>query len=73
MARGINRGRQRKEERRQNAIRIAEDRAKRTPEQQLSLLDQRLGKGEGAQKERKKLNTELQSNQPKKKTSKRTK
>ena len=66
MARGINRGRQRKEERRQNAIRIAEDRAKRTPEQQLSLLDQRLGKGEGAQKE-------LQSNQPKKKTSKRTK
>jgi hypothetical protein len=38
---------------------LAEARAKRTPKQQLALLDKRLGKGKGAKKEREKLAREL--------------
>ncbi len=56
----INRGRQRREELRENAKVLAEERAKRTPKQQLALLDKRLGKGVGAVRERKHLNNLLE-------------
>ena len=53
--RKINRGRQRREELRERAIVLAEERAKRSPAQQLAVLDRRLGEGEGAKKERQRL------------------
>lgn len=43
------------EQRRMTASNRLEERAKRTPSQQLSILDSRFGKGEGAQKERLRL------------------
>ena len=52
MARGINRGRQRRAELQERIKVLAEERATRTPAQQLEVLDARLGKGVGAQKER---------------------
>ena len=60
---------QRKQQRRENAITLAQERAKRTPTQQLSLLDKRLGEGKGARKERAKLAKEI-SKPPVQKTSK---
>jgi len=59
MARGINRGRQRRAELQERAKVLAEERASRTPAQQLALLDARLGEGEGACKERAKLIAEM--------------
>ena len=59
MARGINRGRQRRAELQERADVLAEERASRTPAQQLALLDARLGKGMGARKERAKLIAEM--------------
>lgn len=56
----INRGRKRREELRQQAAELAEQRATRSPKQQLTLLDQRLGKDVGAKKERAKLKALLQ-------------
>jgi hypothetical protein len=53
--RKINRGRQRREELREEGSVRAEERAKRTPHQQLNLLDKRLGDGVGAVRERKHL------------------
>ena len=53
--RNISRGRERREELRERAIVLAEERAKRTPAQQLAVLDRRLGEGEGAKKERQRL------------------
>lgn len=35
------------------------ERAKRSPQQQLALLDERLGKGMGAKKERKRLKAQM--------------
>ena len=55
MARGINRGRERREQLRAIADENAEARASRTNKQQLAMLDKRLGKGIGAKKERKRL------------------
>jgi hypothetical protein len=46
----------RTEVRRAEAVQRAEDRATRTPQEQLRILDRRLGAGVGAQKERLKLN-----------------
>ena len=59
MARGINRGHQRRAELKVRAEELADERAKRTPKQQLALLDKRLGKGKGAKKERAQLAREL--------------
>tara|TARA_R110002020_G_scaffold50716_6_gene143104 strand:+ start:2687 stop:2875 length:189 start_codon:yes stop_codon:yes gene_type:complete len=56
----INRGRKRREELRAQAVELAEQRATRSPKQQLTLLDQRLGKDVGAKKERAKLKAFLQ-------------
>ena len=55
MGRGINRGHQRRQELSEKAAELAEARAARTPTQQLALLDERLGAGVGASKERAKL------------------
>ena len=51
----INRGRRRRQELHEHAAILAEERASRTPQQQLKVLDKRLGKGVGAAKERKRL------------------
>ena len=51
----INRGHQRREFLREVAEENAKARAKRTPRQQLDLLDKRLGEGVGAMRERKHL------------------
>ena len=53
--RRINRGQQRREELRERAAERQESRDKLTPTQQLRALDYRLGKGEGAAKERGRL------------------
>ena len=51
----INRGRRRKEELREVVEENTKERAKRSPQQQLDLLDERLGIGIGAVRERKHL------------------
>jgi hypothetical protein len=53
----INRSSQRREELREEAAVRANERASRTNKQQLDLLDNRLGDGIGAFKERKVLNS----------------
>jgi len=53
--RRINRGHERREELRERAAERKEVRDKLTPAQQLRAMDYRLGKGEGATKERKRL------------------
>ena len=53
--RRINRGHQRREELRERAAERKETRDKLTPAQQLRALDYRLGKSEGAAKERRRL------------------
>ena len=53
--RRINRGHQRREEVRERAAERKEVRDKLTPTQQLRALDYRLGKGEGAAKERRRM------------------
>lgn len=55
----INRGRERRGELRKRAEEMASERAKRSPEDQISLLDARLGEGAGAAKERARLASEI--------------
>ena len=49
------RGSQAREHRHKKALALAEEISKRSPRQQLALLDERLGEGLGAEKERAKL------------------
>ena len=53
--RNINRGRARLEHLRAQSLELASERAKRTHEQQLELLDSKLGEGVGASRERARL------------------
>jgi len=53
--RRINRGRARRQELREQAQEMAECRTSRTHTQQLKVLDERLGEGVGATKERARL------------------
>jgi topoisomerase IA-like protein len=55
----------RMKERRDKAEFRTNERAQRSPQDQLSLLDQRLGKGEGARKERARLHAEIENNNKK--------
>ena len=53
--RRINRGRERRDQLREGGAERATERAKRTPQEQLGVLDARLGLGHGAAKERARL------------------
>lgn len=61
MAQNGGKGAKRHRERSENAKKLAEERAKRSPKEQLALLDQKLGKGEGAKKERARLQALMQN------------
>ncbi len=69
-----NNGRLAREYRRKGAKQRDEDRAQRTPQQQLALLDERLGKGIGAKKERARLQRliDAPAKKPKKKRERKT-
>jgi len=61
--RNINRSKQRKDERRQTAEERQADRDKRGDEKQLKRLDAMLGKGQGAERERGRLEARLDAKQ----------
>jgi ribosomal protein S12 methylthiotransferase accessory factor YcaO len=50
----------RKDDRRRRAVERQEVRAKRTPQEQLKLLDDRFGEGKGATKERASLKAAIE-------------
>jgi hypothetical protein len=50
----------RKDDRRRRAAERQEVRAKRTPQEQLKLLDDRFGEGKGATKERERLKAAIE-------------
>lgn len=52
------------ETKRANAAKLVEERAKRTDEEQLASLDQKLGKGQGAAKERARLTARIAARKP---------
>ena len=66
----INRGRARSAELQKQAEILAEERANRSPKQQLDLLDSRLGVGCGAVKERKLLHSMIEKLKAKKRSKK---
>ena len=66
----INRGHARRAELQNRASVLAEERAKRSPAQQIDLLDQRLGKDVGAVKERLRLHMMVESLEEKKRSKK---
>lgn len=57
----MKRGKEDRARRRENAETLAANRSKRTPQQQLQRLDEKLGVGEGAEKERARLEKEITS------------
>ena len=59
MAQNGGKGRTAQQHRAESAKKLAEERAKRSPKEQVALLDQKLGKGEGAKKERARLTAEM--------------
>jgi hypothetical protein len=65
--RKINNGKRRRQQRRELAVKLGEERAERSPAQQLALLDERLGKGVGAKRERARLKRMMSSTAKKKK------
>jgi hypothetical protein len=54
-----NKGHPMRQLRRETAQRLAEERAMRSSQEQLELLDKRLGKDQGAQKERTRLKAQI--------------
>lgn len=62
-----------RDERRKQAEALAEERAKRTPEQQLARLDGMFGEGQGATKERARLAQQIADAKPKAKVEKKDK
>jgi hypothetical protein len=69
----MKRGNRDKELRREKAEALSAERAKRTPQQQLDLLDKRFGKDNGAKRERAKLLREITSTETKTKKEKKKK
>jgi len=70
MARRINNGRLARNYRRKTALERNEARSERSPQQQLAVLDERLGKGVGAEKERARLKKLMRMSKNKKKREK---
>jgi len=70
MARRINNGRLARNYRRKTALERNEARSERSPQQQLAVLDERLGKGVGAEKERARLKKLIRMSKNKKKREK---
>ena len=66
----IDRGTHHLGELRNQAKTLQEERATRSPKQQLAVLDRRLGPGIGAEKERKKLQVLIDAPKPKKQADK---
>lgn len=65
--RRINRGHDRREQLRASALQRKEERAQRSAGQQLEVLDNRLGEGDGAIKERRRLQHLIENPPPPKK------
>ena len=56
------------EERRKQAEELSQQRSLLSPEAQLKVLDERLGEGKGAERERNRLLRQIENRRPKKET-----